>query len=131
MLATKLTVLLLYRRIFMVRGYSIFDIMIRLSMVICCLYYITTTFVKTWECTPRASIWNDSIKGRCISIASLINIDGAFNTISDFFIWLLPIQPLRTLKMKKKDKLRVALAFTIGLLYVSHIMPSHIHCTAS
>ena len=98
--------------------WSLFDIILRLSMAICCLYYLTTTFVKTRECTPRAKIWNDSIEGTCIRVASLINIDGAFNTISDFFILLLPIQPLRKLEMKKRNRFQITLAFAIGLLYV-------------
>lgn len=85
-------------------------------MVICCLYYITTIIVKTWECTPRARIWDKSIEGTCASVATVLNTDGLFNTLSDFFILLVPLKALWTLQMKRIRKVGVGLLFTVGLV---------------
>ena len=116
-LCTKLTVLLLYRRVFLPHRGSMFDIILRTFMVICCLFYITTVPVKIWECTPRARIWDKSIGGTCIKVASVLNADGVFNTFSDFFILLVPIKALWNLQMNTKRKIEVGLLFTVGLMY--------------
>lgn len=85
-------------------------------MAICCLFYITTIIVKIWECTPRARIWNKSIEGTCINVASVLNADGVFNTMSDVFILLVPVKALRKLQMKTSRKIGIALLFTVGLM---------------
>ena len=85
-------------------------------MVICCLYYITIIIVKIWECTPRARIWNKSIEGTCISVATVLNTDGLFNTLSDFFILLVPLKALWKLQMKRTRKVGIGLLFTVGLM---------------
>ena len=118
MLCTKLTALLLYRRIFLPPCWSLFDIILRMFMTVLCLYYISTIAVRTWECTPRAKIWDNSIEGRCISAARLINSDDAFNTISDILILLVPVPTLRKLQTKIERKLGIALLFILGLMYV-------------
>ena len=85
-------------------------------MAICSLYYITTGIVKIWECTPRARIWNKSIEGTCIDVAELLNTDGVFNTMSDFFILLVPVKALWNLQMKRPRKIGIVLLFTVGLM---------------
>ncbi|KAF1957632.1 hypothetical protein CC80DRAFT_534833 [Byssothecium circinans] len=45
----------------------------------------------------------------------ILKTSGAFNTISDYVILLLPIHAVYTLQMKKKKKLPVILVFTFGL----------------
>ena len=85
-------------------------------MVLCCVYYLTTIPVKIWECTPRAKIWNKSIDGTCIHVASVLNADGVFNTLSDVFILLVPVKALWTLQMKTGRKVGIGLLFTVGLM---------------
>lgn len=115
-LCTKLTVLLLYRRVFLPHRGSVFDNVLRAFMVICSVYYLTTIIVKIWECTPRAKIWNQSIEGTCINVAALLDTDGVFNTLSDFIILLVPVKALWKLQMKTARKIQVVLLFTVGLI---------------
>ena len=115
-LCTKLTVLSLYRRVFLPHRWSVFDVILRVFMVICCVYYITTVPVKIWECIPRARIWNKSIDGSCIDVACVLNVDGVFNTGSDIVILLVPIKALWKLQMETKRKIGIGLLFTVGLM---------------
>ena len=111
-----MTVLLLYRRVFLPHRWSVFDITLRVFMVLCCVYYLTTIPIKIWECTPRAKIWNKSIEGTCIHVASVLKADGVFNALSDVFILLLPVKALWSLQMKTGRKVGIGLLFTVGLM---------------
>lgn len=109
--------LLLYRRIFLPHRWGVLDIILRLFMVICSVYYLITMIVKIWECKPREKIWNKTIEGTCINIPSLLNTGGAFNTLTDFVILLVPLKALWKLQMKTRRKIELALLFTVGLMY--------------
>lgn len=117
-LSTKLTVLLLYRRVFLPHRWSVFDIILRVFMGVCCLYYISTFIAKIWSCTPRAKIWNKSVEGTCINVASVLTAGGVFNTLSDVFILLVPVKAVWNLQMKTARKVEVCLLFTVGSMYV-------------
>lgn len=113
---TKLSILLLYSRVFLPQRWSAFNIAIRLLMLIICLFYISTTAAKIWECTPRPRIWNKSIVGTCINVSSLLNTSGLFNTISDVLILLVPIKSVWNLNMDRGRKVACVLLFTVGLI---------------
>ena len=117
--STKLAVLSLYRRIFSPHRYGAFDISIISLSVILVLFYGSTTFVKIFECRPRAKIFDKKLPGACIDVSSLLNTSGLFNTATDFIILFLPIKAAWQLKMKKQKKIRVILVFTFGLWYNS------------
>ena len=112
-LCTKLTILLLYRRVFLPHRWGRFDVTLRLFMAICCLFYLSTVPVKIWECIPRARIWDRSIEGTCISIPKLLNTVGLVNTLTDFFILVIPINALWKLQMKARKKVGIALLITL------------------
>ena len=109
--------LLLYRRVFLPQRWSVFDIVLRIFMIVCSMFYLSTVPVKIWECIPRAKLWNKSIEGKCIHVPGLLNADGIFNTLSDFLILLVPVKALWTLRMKKSKKIGIALLFTVGSMY--------------
>ena len=85
-------------------------------MTVCCLYYFSTIITKIWECNPRARIWNKSIEGTCIDISAVLDTDGVFNTLSDFFILLVPVKALWGLQMKSSRKVGIVLLFSVGLM---------------
>ena len=87
-------------------------------MLVVSLYYIITVFLKAWECSPRARIWDKTIDGTCISVAGILNTDGVFNTMSDFLIIVVPMKAIWKLQMKGKRKLGIFAVFTVGLMYV-------------
>jgi len=116
MCIVKLTILMIYRRVFVPRRWTAFDIVLRAFESILVLFFTATTIVKIFECTPRARIWNPSLTGSCVNTGVLLNGSGIFNFLTDVFILLIPIKSVWVLKMKKKQKVQVVLVFTFGLM---------------
>ena len=105
----------LYRRVFSPRRWSPFDISIIFLIVLFILFYTSTTLVKIWECNPRAKIYNPKLPGTCVEVSILFDISGAFNTMTDLIILLLPVKAVWKLNMKTRGKVLVVLVFTFGL----------------
>ena len=78
-------------------------------------FYGCTTFVKIFECIPRAKIINPKIPGTCLDISAILDASGVFNTTTDFLILLLPIYAVKKLQMTKRKKVLIVLVFTFGL----------------
>ena len=113
-----MAILLLYRRVFLTHKGGFFDWVLRVFITILTLFYVTTTFVKIWECSPRERIWNRSVPGHCINISSLLNASGLFNSITDLIILLVPVQFVRRLRTSARKKVGVVAVFTVGFWYV-------------
>lgn len=84
-------------------------------IVLLVLFYTSTTLVKIWECNPRDKIYNPKLPGTCVDTSMLLNISGAFNTLTDFLILLLPVKAVWKMAMKTQKKVMVVLVFTFGL----------------
>ncbi|CAD6442284.1 277b90b0-29f9-4555-b135-f970c75e88d4 [Sclerotinia trifoliorum] len=115
-LFTKLTILTIYRRVFVPHRWSKFDMVLRLFEGILILFYFAISVVKIFECTPRARIWNKSLPGTCVDVSKLLNTSGLFNFTTDVLILLIPVKSVWNLQMKKKRKLSVVLIFTFGMI---------------
>lgn len=115
-LCTKVSILLLYRRTFSVQKRSRFDRGIRLFILLLTLFYITNTFLKIYQCRPRARIWNKSIPGTCLNLGNVLTASGVFNTSTDLLLLIIPIRVSWNLNTSKKRKMGVVLLFTFGFL---------------
>jgi hypothetical protein len=112
---TKLAILWLYRRFFSPIQWSLFDILIVSLITILIGFYGITSFVKIFECSPRAKIFDKSIPGTCTDVSRLLNTSGMFNTITDYLILLLPVHAVWKLQLTPIKKLYIVLTFTFGL----------------
>ena len=115
---TKLAVLFLYRRVLLTHRGRTFYRKFRVFGSILLLLYFSTKIVKIWQCSPRRKIWNRTSPGHCVNIPALFNTSGAFNTITDIMILLVPIVLVWNLRMSLKAKLGIILIFTLGLMLV-------------
>ena len=113
---TKVAILLLYRRVFSPQKQSRVDRAIRAFIVILTLFYVAITIAKIFECTPRARIWDKRKPGTCVNIPNLLNSSGAFNTLTDILLLLIPVKVSWTLNTSVKRKAGVVLLFTFGFL---------------
>lgn len=86
-------------------------------MIISIGFYGITSFVKIFECTPRAKIVSQKLPGSCVNVSMLVNASGLFNTITDYLILLLPVHAVRKLQMNGTRKILVVFVFTFGLWY--------------
>lgn len=113
---TKVSILLLYRRTFSPQKKSRFDRAIRLFIVILGLFYVANTFLKIFQCDPRARIWDKRVPGTCLNLGNVLTASGAFNTLTDILILLIPVKVSWNLKTTVKRKVGVVLLFTFGFL---------------
>lgn len=116
---TKVALLMFYRRVFSPMRKSSFDITLITLMVIILGFYVSNTFVKIFECSPRSKTWNSTIPGKCVDLVIVLKVSGGFNSVSDFIILLLPVHAVSRLQMSTSKRILVILGFTFGLWYVS------------
>ena len=113
---TKVSILLLYRRIFSPQKKSRFDRGIRLFIVILSLFYVANTFLKIFQCTPRSRIWDKRVPGKCLNLGNVLTASGAFNTLTDILLLAIPVKVSWNLNTSAKRKVGVVLLFTFGFL---------------
>ena len=117
-LITKVSILLLYSRLFAPSRKSMTYFFIQLLLCFNVLFYTAITLVKIFECTPRRKIWEKSTPGRCINIAALLYVTGTVNVCSDIAILILPLNVIWHLHLPMKRRVGVSAAFAAALLLV-------------
>ncbi|EPE29945.1 integral membrane protein, putative [Glarea lozoyensis ATCC 20868] len=111
---TKLTILSIYRTLFVTQRKSKFNIMLYAFEAILVIFYGAQTIAKCFECIPRERIWNPSVPGKCLDWDALLVSSGAFSWISDIVIFLIPIKRVWGLNMQRAERTRVIAIFSIG-----------------
>ncbi|KAL8783397.1 MAG: hypothetical protein Q9213_004656 [Squamulea squamosa] len=90
----------------------------RVIIVASLVFYIISTFLTIFACSPLEKIWNPLIQGgRCLNnnnIGVLISI--LFNIISDVVILLLPVKTVWGLQIPRNKKIKILALFATGLL---------------
>ncbi|KAB8239782.1 uncharacterized protein BDW43DRAFT_296118 [Aspergillus alliaceus] len=120
---TKLSILLLFLRVFApsVKGVTYF--FIQLLIWFNFFFYFADTILKIFECTPRSRIWDADVSGHCININGPILVASIFNVVSDFLILFLPIVCVWRLQMTLKKKMCTSAVFVAGIFgCISSIM---------
>ncbi|KAH2536824.1 hypothetical protein KXW97_006545, partial [Aspergillus fumigatus] len=97
---TKLSILLLYLRVFAPSFRSKTFFCIHALIWLNFGFYFADTIVKIFECSPRAKIWDKTLKGHCININIPIIVTSSINVASDFLILVLPIVSVWRLQMR-------------------------------
>lgn len=109
--AVKLSVLLLYRRLFPNRHFQV--ILWCVGAFILC-YTIIGILVCIFECQPIEVAWEPSTKGRCIHLSIATMFMACMNFITDFVTLLLPMPLLWRLQISKERKLQLIGIFLTG-----------------
>jgi hypothetical protein len=113
----KLTLLAMYRALFVTQRQSILNIILHVLGACLIVFYLGQTIVKFVECRPREKIWNKSISGHCdVTTSAILNSSGLFNMLTDILIVLIPIKCVWDLKMRRAERLRVVLVFAVGTM---------------
>jgi hypothetical protein len=111
---TKISILLLYMRIFSV--FTWFRWIVRGLIGIVTAYMTAAFFASVFQCTPVARAWDKSIPGTCISIEKNWYANAGFSIATDTIILLLPITPILSLKLPAGEKVAVLGVFILGAL---------------
>jgi hypothetical protein len=113
--AVKLTVVLLYRRIFVTRVFKIITAV--LSAIIIC-WWIAVLLTQVFSCRPVEASWKPALAESCIDTIMFYNAVTISNVILDVIILVLPLPMVWRLHMTSKTKLQVCGVFAVGALYV-------------
>lgn len=114
--ATKISLLLLYYRIFGVNQ------KLRLAMMVCGFfsisYFIACTFTALFGCHPVSYFWNKHQSGKCINQVKFFRGNGIVNLLIDVMILCLPMPLVWRLKIERRQKITLSALFLLGGLYV-------------
>lgn len=107
----KLSIILLYRRIFPVAS---------LHKVIYCItayiiiWQVFQTLDSIFACIPVSGYWDHTIRAKCRNELVDIIIGGVQNIVTDVIILCLPLPILWTLQTSKQNKIQLTGLFTLG-----------------
>jgi hypothetical protein len=112
---TKLSLLLMYYRIFRFPYFKIWAYIIGTFVV---LWVICITFLFIFICFPVQKLWYPQLPGRCISQVGTWIANATSTILSDLAILLLPIPQIWKLQLRTTEKVVITVAFGLGFLYV-------------
>ena len=87
--------------------------------VIC--WGITYEFINIFQCVPIRSLWDPTVKGRCLNYGSTSLSASLLNVATDFVILALPLPLIWKLQIAKDKKWALTGTFAIGCRYVRKI----------
>lgn len=110
---TKMSILMLYLRIFIQRWFRI------ICYVLLCViasYMVAAFFASIFQCTPVARAWNKTIPGSCIDITANWYANAGFSIATDIIILALPMYPIYNSKIVLGRKIALMCVFALGAL---------------
>jgi nitrate reductase gamma subunit len=78
------------------------------------IYYVVMMVLKILICRPISMFWDKDVQGQCFNQRILILTDNVISVVSDVMILLLPCPMTKSLNMKLKAKIKVAVVFGVG-----------------
>ena len=88
----------------------------RSGMVGLVLFNMAIFFRSVFLCKPVKKLWTPLEPGTCLQREIVPYASGFFNVFSDLYILVLPMPFVWRLKMRTSKKLKLTIAFGVGLL---------------
>ncbi|KZN93790.1 hypothetical protein EN45_039760 [Penicillium chrysogenum] len=110
----KVSILLLYRRIFSVPKFQLASLLAGGLVLAWCLAVFITVLV---QCRPISFNWNKNQSGTCISAKSFFFGNAISNLLIDVIILALPIPMVLQLQLRLSQKLTILGIFLLGGLF--------------
>jgi hypothetical protein len=114
MFAVKLSILLLYRRVFTIERYMRYATII--SIILVCIIqtpYIGTQIYTVVNCDTPYSLYSN---GFCEHLYAINVSQSAVNLVTDFYILILPLPRLMKLNLPIRRKIELCLVFGAGFI---------------
>ncbi|KAJ4855174.1 hypothetical protein CI102_1996 [Trichoderma harzianum] len=108
---TKMSIVLLYLRIFVQRW---FRIACYILLGIVTAYCIASTLTSIFQCHPISGAWDKSSKPTCISLTENWYSNAGYSIATDVLILLLPMQPIWASKLPVNQKRALMFVFALG-----------------
>jgi hypothetical protein len=116
----KLSVLLMYRRLFPSRR---FQIGLAVLALISILWWIAFTIVSIFQCQPVSKVWLPSAEGTCVDLKESALWNAISNIVIDVAILCMPIGQIWKLRLNLEQKLSLCFIFLLGSMYVLTLSP--------
>jgi hypothetical protein len=115
--AIKISILLMYRRIFSVDYFRLESLLVGIIVVV---WWIVGTIATIISCLPIDRLWmGPSAGGYCFDFNIFWMAMGAVELVVDILILLLPVNVILGLRMSKQQRVLLVGIFLLGGLYVS------------
>lgn len=117
---TKISILLMYRRVFLVvddiKAYGVpFRTLIWATLAIVVSCYISFEAAGIFQCTPVQRSWNDSVPGHCTAPLKCMYAYAGCNFVTDVIILLLPMPLISSMThVTKRQKIGLMGIFALG-----------------
>lgn len=119
----KISILLMYARIFPTRGFYIAAIVLG---AIATSWVIAIVCVSIFQCTPIAKTWDPTLPGTCINLKGSFIGNAVPNILTDIAILSLPVRVVWQLHSTLTLRLSVIALFLLGSLFVYPSLIGHL-----
>ncbi|KAI9803327.1 MAG: hypothetical protein M1825_002118 [Sarcosagium campestre] len=114
---TKLSILLLYWRLFPTRGFRLGTYIVGAIVVI---WWLEVELVTIFQCKPISYLWDKSGKGRCLDLRGAFSIANAPPNIGiDVILLAMPIGKVWQLRVEKRVKIALSGVFLLGSFVIA------------
>ncbi|KAJ8133005.1 hypothetical protein O1611_g618 [Lasiodiplodia mahajangana] len=110
---TKISVLLLYKRIFTTPRF-IMTVWVLIGFVIA--WTIAFIFALAFSCTPVDSQWDYTLDFTCVDLVALFTTALATDVATDFLVLLLPVYKVWRLQLSRSRRILIIGIFLLGVL---------------
>jgi hypothetical protein len=110
-LFTKLSILVLYHRLFPGRAMRISCISLGIFFV---LFYGASMLAVIFQCTPVEATWRLDLDAKCFDFVKVLYAIAAVNIATDIVLCLMPVGHFRKLQLPRKQKVILSILFMGG-----------------
>lgn len=111
--ATKISILLLYRRVFTTLN-PYFRYCLYIISTVLIAWAISGFFTTMFQCTPIHNVWEPSESRKCIDLVPALVGLAVINTVVNASVLILPMPIVWYLNMPRRRKVAVCGIFLIG-----------------
>jgi len=111
----KISILLLYRRLFTTRTFRIVTVVMGGIVAAWC---ISSVLVTSFQCDPIAAVWNFNLQATCLDPVVFSLAVAVTGVLTDLIVLVLPLQVVWKLHLPTRQKLTLSAIFLLGGLYV-------------
>lgn len=113
--AVKISLILLYARVFSIRN---FRIAAYAAMPLVLGWWLSVFLEELLLCRPLAYNWDKTIRGSCADLPAAYLAAGILNLLSDVSVLVLPIPIVLNLHLPLRSRIALMATFCVGLLLV-------------
>jgi hypothetical protein len=116
---TKCSIVLLYRRVFLLKGVrSTCNIILAFLVG----WYLWAILSAILTCNPVSKFWDPTLPGHCFDFTALWFSNASVNILTDLTLVILPIPLVASLHLPRRQKVAIWALFATGGLYVSSLL---------